>query len=380
MSLSPSAATGPVDLFAGLSPSSREGILRSAEAFSPSTGEQVLREGQANDRLFLITDGEFSVWRGAPGGASGLQLATLGPGDFFGDMTALGHGVVSASVMAAGPAKVLGIRLSDIADSGVREHLALNLARTLVGRLAGANETMQVRHEERLQGMRVQLSAAEFISKNLVCLSFYMLCLPVTAFILPFLPNDSLISFFFIALFAWVSWAFLTGPSTGYADYGFTLRNWHGQLGRGVLYSLPMLGAATLGKFGLAQAGVQSAQVFEPARVMNGADFEPWHWSAFLLTYVVLSFAQELVRCSIQGSLAIYLKSAGRTDSWRSLLVANMTFAATHVHLGPIFPLLAFLPGLYWGWIYQREKSYLATAVSHALVGGWVIFVLGIPY
>jgi hypothetical protein len=33
-----------------------------------------------------------------------------------------------------------------------------------------------------------------------------------------------------------------------------------------------------------------------------------------------------------------------------------------------------------WGWIFQRERSYLAAATSHALTGVWVVFIVVVPY
>jgi membrane protease YdiL (CAAX protease family) len=55
-------------------------------------------------------------------------------------------------------------------------------------------------------------------------------------------------------------------------------------------------------------------------------------------------------------------------------------FAILHVHLSAVIAVPAFGAGLLWGWIFQREKSSLAAAASHAVAGVWVVFVVGIPY
>lgn len=108
------------------------------------------------------------------------------------------------------------------------------------------------------------------------------------------------------------------------------------------------------------------------------ANFHLGAWLVFVGVYFVLSFAQELVRCAIQGSLALDYRASGQPDRWRSVLVANLLFAATHVHLGLLFPLVASVPGLFWGWMYRRERSFLGLGFSHALVGSWAFFALGI--
>ena len=52
----------------------------------------------------------------------------------------------------------------------------------------------------------------------------------------------------------------------------------------------------------------------------------------------------------------------------------------TALGLGYLFGLGQFVPGLFWGWLYQRERSFISLAVSHALLGVWGLFVLGFPY
>ena len=125
----------------------------------------------------------------------------------------------------------------------------------------------------------------------------------------------------------------------------------------------------------------EAGRLFEPERALSAGGDMPWgQWSLFLCIYATLSFAQEYVRAVTQGGLAFFYRTAGHPDRWKALLIANIIFAILHVHLSPIFAVLAFGGGLIWGWIFQREQSYLATAVSHLLIGCWVVFVLGIPY
>lgn len=103
-------------------------------------------------------------------------------------------------------------------------------------------------------------------------------------------------------------------------------------------------------------------------------------WFLFLCVYGVLSFAQEYVRAVTQGGLAFFYRTAGQPDRWKALIIANIVFAILHVHLSPVFAVLAFTGGLIWGWIFQRERSYLAAAVSHCAIGVWVVFIVGVAY
>lgn len=64
-------------------------------------GEALLREGQPATELFLIVDGEAAVSLGDH------ALATLGPGEFVGEMTLFDRAPCSATVTALTPMRTL---------------------------------------------------------------------------------------------------------------------------------------------------------------------------------------------------------------------------------------------------------------------------------
>jgi len=56
----------------------------------------------------------------------------------------------------------------------------------------------------------------------------------------------------------------------------------------------------------------------------------------------------------------------------------TLVFSAVHAHIGAVFALAAFVPGILWGWIFLRTNSLLAASASHLVIGGAAIFLLGI--
>jgi CRP-like cAMP-binding protein len=79
-------------------------LLELANWFDVQTAGEGVRltgEGAAGYSFFILTQGSAVVT------SEGADLATLGPGDFFGEIAILGNGRRSATVTTTSPAKLL---------------------------------------------------------------------------------------------------------------------------------------------------------------------------------------------------------------------------------------------------------------------------------
>jgi CRP-like cAMP-binding protein len=349
---------------------------------SCSAGEIVIAEGSVNDRIYWVESGEFAVWKGPVNDPRGVQMAALQPGECFGEMSVLQGAAASASLVALKPSALRELRLSDLPETGgIRSQVMLNLARTLVGRLTSTNENLHAKHAAEQAAHRRLLASLMMVGRILVTLSIYIFLLPVAEWLKPVLPSDSLISFGFIFLLTGMTWGFQRTSGLDRREFGLEAAQWAGQVWRGIRWTLPWLAVVLGAKWAWVLFHPGEMRVFEPMRAMNASAGPNWTlWAVFAAVYAGLSFAQEYVRAVTQGALALFYRTAGQPDRGRSLLIANLVFAILHVHLSAVIAVLAFGAGLLWGWIFQREKSYLAAAASHAVAGVWVLFVVGIPY
>ncbi len=90
-----------VRLFSALNKKELTLVGRNADQASVSAGTTVVSEGTPGHEFYLILEGTAIVRR------NGRKVATLGPGDYFGELALLDGGIRSASVVADTDLKVL---------------------------------------------------------------------------------------------------------------------------------------------------------------------------------------------------------------------------------------------------------------------------------
>jgi len=89
-----------VDLFDELPADEREHLARLMRPFSAPVGTTLFSEGDPGDGLYVLTAGALRVVRPGPHGMS-IPLATIGPGSVVGELSMLGAGTRTATVVVA---------------------------------------------------------------------------------------------------------------------------------------------------------------------------------------------------------------------------------------------------------------------------------------
>jgi CRP-like cAMP-binding protein len=92
-----------VRLFSACSKRDLQKIARASDEVSVEAGRVLVEEGSRGREAFVILDGTATVKR------NGRKVASLGPGDQFGELALLDGGPRTATVVADGPMQVLVI-------------------------------------------------------------------------------------------------------------------------------------------------------------------------------------------------------------------------------------------------------------------------------
>ena len=90
-----------IPLFANLDDHDLQVIATFANETSVSEGDTLVREGDFSYELMAIEDGTAEVRHG------GQAIATLGPGDFFGEVGVLQNEMRNATIVATSPMRLI---------------------------------------------------------------------------------------------------------------------------------------------------------------------------------------------------------------------------------------------------------------------------------
>ena len=85
-------------------------LLTHLRPLAVEAGEEIIRQGEAGDRFYVVRLGAVEVVR------DGQRLATLGPGEAFGEIALLLDLPRTATVRATEPTELLALEAADFHD------------------------------------------------------------------------------------------------------------------------------------------------------------------------------------------------------------------------------------------------------------------------
>lgn len=357
-----------------------------AEEVHFKKGDLLISENEPASKLFLIHQGSASVYKTSTdneGRSFEHHIFNIDSGSLVGLMPLVDEQNRSANVKAE----------SDIVASCypyalIKKNLKLYGA---ICRSASLVFSQQLRHtnEKVVAALKSELATAR--AKNvlgmLMIAIFWFICvytilLTTIIGLSDLIPNTTPISVALIIIMVVLLVFVVLKSDFPPKFFGLTLDRWKEHIIEAFVYSLIICLVITLAKW-VAIHGLtyyKGKPLFDPSRdaSLNG-HFNLGLFFISLFMYALFCPAQEFItRCVLQTTFYKFLPGGVRTRKWNSIILSNLLFSTTHSHVTLLVALVVFLPGLFWGWLFHRQRSLVGVAVSHTLIGVYVMIFLTI--
>lgn len=356
-------------MFEGLSERDRDRLAKHAREIRLTTGDILMTEGDPANELFVIEKGSLEITRA--GDEADVKLGVIEGGEIAGEVALFDRGPRSATARALTDCRVTAIpfaAIEKLSDEG-RAEVLRRAGEELAGRmrLGGDASAMAARRARAL---------GQFVVSVMTLQCVYAIALTALPFLDGVLPaSTTYVSIPLQLLFGVVGVAFIAQTRLPLRVFGIGFRDLLGSLALAAVVTVPFLAIVTLVKWIVVLAKGSNMPVVESTDVARLVD-DP-RIRLLVVVYILSCVVQEIiVRSALQASLHLFL--AGKYARWRAIAVCALVFATNHLHMSALFAAVALLPGLVWGWMFDKKRNLAGVVVSHAAVGIWVFFFLGV--
>jgi CRP-like cAMP-binding protein len=380
------------ELFQSLSEEELRLLLPLIRVASFDKDSFIVKEEEKGDDLFLIEKGSVEVLKKDKETETLYRLAILHPGEWFGEMAVLGTKTRITSARALENAEVVILNLKDldvlIEKSPSFAKIVKNIARKAAKRLETANEIVVKSIKEELRVAKTHDQMSRFIIYLFIFLTFFVYTLKFFEEYGSYSPISQLMASLFILLFG-ISCILLVKRSHFPREfYGLSLKQWKKDAFEAALFTIPILifmiglkwflikTIPEFSKLSVFEFGNKSHTFLQKAfNHFFGKPQKQMNFYVLLSFYIVLVPVQEFIaRGCLQSSLRNFFTTSNRV--FLAILTSNLLFGLFHGLKSFTFALCAFFLGIFWGWIYERQRTIVGPCVSHILVGIWAFGVL----
>jgi CRP-like cAMP-binding protein len=350
-------------------------------------GHFIFHEGDRENHLYLIKKGKVAIITEDREHGHPYTLAELGPNECFGEANVLIGDIRLASAKAVERLEVLIFDFGNfhklMESKPIFSRFALNLSKQAGKHLKFANERTVKSMQQELNLTKTHDQMGRFIVHLFLLLTFYVYILKIFE---QFGTESLLIRSISIALitcFAVSGVLIVKNSGFPLEFYGLTLKNWKKNAWDSILFTIPAL----LFMVGLKWMLIKTIPAFKDLSLFQiGDPTHPFlrffgdsaHQTRFytmLGLYIAFVPLQEFIaRGCLQSCLRNFFTSPNRIVL--SILSSNLLFGLFHGLKSFSFIGAAFLLGIFWGWIYQRQNSIIGPSISHAIVGAWAFGIL----
>jgi len=358
-------------LFARVDAELRQELAELATSVDAAAGHCFVTEGSLPTGVFVVVQGEVEVTRRVVGGSENHAIRTLGVGQTFGELGLLEDLPASASIRTLVPTRVLVLPLVEL-----RRRLAADARYQGLFRGLAEQLNVRLRNLTDVTVAALEREAAELRGRLVVGTSLIWLVCTLSAFTYSLgisrqLANARMlmpVTLFMCTLGLGAMGTAMRQTKLPAAFWGFTTKGWRPAVRDAVVFSLPIIAAMVVVKALLVARfpGWEAMPIFQWSVLPHTETYS--HLGALALYLLVSIPLQEVIsRGGMQGALHEFLVGPHRA-LW-AILVSNLVFSVIHSFISTEFALLTLPAGMFWGWIYHRQRTLIGPILSHMLIG-----------
>ena len=339
-----------------------------------STNTQIINEGSIADTFYIIKEGTVNIAK------NGVNLAENTVNECFGLMSMMDGSNRSADVIAKSKVTVFTIPYDEVRkpeNTDIFQQIVRSQLTKQQSDLRRMNDvTINEVKAKLAESLKKEEASKFFITVVFVLVSYQFVLGLYLEWGDEIRDPTSLDIWTPILTFILGLLGIITAYRSRYdiAEYGFTLANWKADLIQALKWTFPFLGFLILLKW----VAIQIPGPFYGEKLIDASNmlkFSPMNLIINYTIYVILVPMQEIVaRGVLQGSLMRML--GGKWATLKAILIANCMFSAFHLHLDMKFAILTFIPGLFWGFLYAKQRSLVGVTVSHIIIGLFVLMFM----
>lgn len=392
-------------LFNGLSIVQLKELAGLVKEIKVNEGDIIIRENEVSDDIYLIKEGEVEVTKYDEIAARSYRLTLLGNGAVIGEIALLDNAPRSATVCATQPTSLIRISINNLQALAVDESLnnkiserttetqdvmrmtknepspyfliVKNIASGIGQRIRATNNAVVEGLRRELAHEKARVALGRFIIYTFSVMSFYVILLQGMHEINPAFMTSTVVSVPLIVIFAIVSFFMMKDSGYPMSLFGLTLKNWRKASVEAVLFTVPFLLVVVLYKWILVNftAGFAGRDIFEIFLPVKHLPL-PLAFSFFIAYLVFVPMQEFITRGALQSSLQELL--TGKYKIAQAIVLPNVLFGIVHFHLSMGLGAVVAITGLFWGWMYARQGTLVGVILSHLIIGGWALFIVGL--
>lgn len=376
-------------LFRGIPEEHAQKLIRMGREIHFPSRAFIIQEGEKADDLFVILSGRIEIIKSDPISKELHSLALLGPGDTIGEIALIDEGVRSATVRTLEATQVIAFKIDDIRQLAKNDPtffpVLTHIARTLSAHLRHVNGMLVNTLQHKVDQYKGRLAIGNLLLGVIFGLCTYALIMSAEEKLADHQSIAHALSYLQVLAYSAFAWYFLKYTPLPIKTFGFTLENWSTSLKESFLFSLPICFLMLLTKWILIHTPTSSFYAkpfFDYYGIVLNLHYHilesPSLWWLGLVAYslYLVPIQEIVVRGGLQSCLQLFLSS--RYNVLWALLISNFLFATLHTSVSFNMSIATFALGMFWGWLYHRQKTLIGPCLSHIMIGILGFWVLGL--